>query len=141
MTEGRKPLNITWTIEATTVEAWGFFSKLATSALKPTNAYVYQLLGILLAGVVMTFLVKFQPAGKPVGIVFALATGVVATVAAYFFFSAIAQGRSTVVVTVSALYPLVTLLLSYFFLHETLSLKQVLGIGLALAAILLLSTK
>ena len=120
---------------------WGFFSKLATSTLKPTNAYVYQLLGILLAGVVMTFLVKFQPAGKPVGIAFALATGVVATVAAYFFFSAIAQGRSTVVVTVSALYPLVTLLLSYFFLHETLSLKQVLGIGLALVAIFLLSTK
>ena len=120
---------------------WGFFSKLATSALKPTNAYIYQLLGILLAGVVMTFLVKFQPAGKPVGIAFALATGVVATVAAYFFFNAVAQGRSTVVVTLSALYPLVTLLLTYFCLHETLNLKQFLGIGLALVAIFLLSTK
>jgi len=120
---------------------WGFFSKLATSALKPTNAYIYQLIGILLGGVVMTFLVRFQPAGKPAGIAFALATGVVGTFAAYFFFNAVAQGRSSVVVTVSALYPLVTLLLSYLFLHETLSLKQLLGVGLALAAILLLSTK
>ena len=78
---------------------WGFFSKLATSVLRDTDAYIYELTGTLVVGLVMVFLLRFHP-----------------------------------------MYPLVTLLLSQLLLHESLSLKQALGIGLAIGAILLLST-
>ena len=118
---------------------WGFFSKLSTTTLKPTNAYIYQIIGIFVSGLVIAFLVKFEPSGKPSGIFFGVASGLCVTFATYFFFQALGRGRSGVVVTVTALYPVITLLLSALLLWEGLNLKQVLGIGLALAAIYLLA--
>lgn len=118
---------------------WSFFSKLAAVTLKPTNAYIYQIVGILLSGLVMAFLVKFEPGGKPSGIFFGIASGALVTFGAYFFFQALGRGRGSVVVTTTALYPVITLLLSALLLREGLSLKQVLGIALALAAIYLLA--
>ena len=53
---------------------------------------------------------------------------------------ALSRGSSAVVVTATALYPLVTLLLGYVILHEPLSPRQWVGIGLAVGAIVLLST-
>jgi transporter family protein len=119
--------------------AWGFFSKLAAISLKPTDAYIYQVVGILLAGVAMAFLVRFDYHGKTSGILFGLASGAAVTFGAYFFFQALGRGRGGVVVTATALYPVITLLLSSVFLHESFSLKQVLGIGFALVAIYLLA--
>jgi transporter family protein len=119
---------------------WGFFSKLATSVLRDTDAYIYELTGTLVVGLVMVFLLRFHPGGKPIGVLYGLLSGIAVGVGSYFFFYAIARGRSAVVVTVTAMYPLVTLLLSQLLLHEPLSLKQALGISLAIGAILLLST-
>jgi len=119
--------------------AWGFFSKLAAVTLKPTNAYIYQVGGILLAGAFMALLVRFDYHGKPSGILFGLASGLAVTFGAYFFFQALGRGRTGLVVTATALYPVITLLLGTLFLHEPLSLKQALGIGLALLALVLLA--
>jgi transporter family protein len=47
---------------------------------------------------------------------------------------------ASIVVPLSALYPIVTVTLAFFILHETISLKQIAGIALALAAIWLLAT-
>ena len=118
---------------------WGFFSKMATITLKPTNAYIYQIIGILLSGLVIVFLVKFEPGGKPSGIAFGIASGLCVTFASFFFFQALGRGRSVVVVTVTALYPVITLLLAALLLREGLNLRQALGIGLALTAIYLLA--
>lgn len=38
------------------------------------------------------------------------------------------------------LYPLITILLAFIFLHETISLKQTVGLFFALTAIVLLSS-
>jgi transporter family protein len=43
------------------------------------------------------------------------------------------------VVSLTALYPLITIMLAVIFLHETLILKQVIGLCFAVAAIVLLS--
>jgi drug/metabolite transporter (DMT)-like permease len=40
----------------------------------------------------------------------------------------------------SALYPVVTIALSYIFLHETISLKEGIGMVFALTAIILFAT-
>ena len=42
--------------------------------------------------------------------------------------------------TLSALYPLVVIALALFVLQETLTLKQTIGIGLALVSITLIAT-
>ena len=119
---------------------WGFFSKLATASIRDVDAAVYQAVGSALVAGIAAFLVRFQPQGKPSGILYAVLSGVSAALATFFFFSAITRGRSVVVVSLTALYPLVTLALSVLFLHEVVTLKQLLGIGLALGAIVLLSS-
>ena len=48
------------------------------------------------------------------------------------------RGKASVVITMTALYPLVTILLSFIFLRETIAIKQGIGIMLALLAMLLL---
>jgi bacterial/archaeal transporter family protein len=47
---------------------------------------------------------------------------------------------ANIVVPLSALYPVVTVILAYFFLHEDLSLTRIAGVGCALAAIWLLTS-
>jgi transporter family protein len=55
------------------------------------------------------------------------------------FFAALDQGKASTVVTLSALYPVVTILLSIAFLHEKLTMRQVAGIVFALVASVLLA--
>jgi transporter family protein len=119
---------------------WGFFAKLAARFIPSQQAYIYEVSGTFLVGVAMLFLLRFQPGGDPRGALFGVLTGVTVGIGTYFFFVAIATGRSSVVVTVTALYPVVTLLLGLVFLKEGLAPKHWLGIVLALAAIWLLST-
>jgi len=119
---------------------WGFFSKLATQALRDVDAAIYQGVGSFLVMVLAAMVFRFQPSGKPINILFALLSGFSATLATFFFFAAITRGRSVVVVSMTALYPLVTLALSVLFLHEVVTFKQLLGVGLALGAIVLLSS-
>ena len=119
---------------------WGFFSKLATGFIRDVDAAVYQAVGTVTVAIIAAFFVRFQPKGSPQGILYAVLSGVSAALATFFFFSAITRGRSVVVVSMTALYPLVTLALSVLFLHEVVTLKQLLGVGLALGAIVLLSS-
>ena len=119
---------------------WGFFSKLATQSLHDVDAAIYQAIGYVLVTGVAIFIVRFQTGGKPVGIFYAVLSGVSAALASFFFFGAITRGRSVVVVSMTALYPLITLGLSAIFLHEILTLRQLLGVGMAVGAIVLLSS-
>lgn len=62
----------------------GFFSKLAATSIRPVDVYIYQVVGTLLGAIVVAFLVKYQPASRSVGIVYAIAAGVLMTVGAFF---------------------------------------------------------
>ena len=118
---------------------WGSFSKLAAMTIRSVDVYVFQVVGLILGAAVIAILVRYQPPVRSIGIAYAILGGVLMTIGAYCFAQSIARGRGTVVVVVTALYPLVTLLFGYLFLHEMLSFKQIIGLGLALVAIVLLS--
>ena len=62
----------------------------------------------------------------------AVASGVVMGLGQAGFFGALDRGPVSAVVPLSALYPIVTIVLSLVFLKERLSVRQSLGIGLAL---------
>jgi transporter family protein len=118
---------------------WGFFSKFSVLHLDAKSALVYQTIGVLLTGLLMLGFMKFKPAVDAKGISFALLTGVAYGVGCLFYLMAASRGKLITVVTMTALYPLVTMLLAYWFLHEAINFKQCLGIILAIAAIVLLS--
>lgn len=118
---------------------WGFFPKLAVTYINPASALIYEVAGAMLVGLVSLFWVGFQPETHPKGILFAVLTGVTGMLGTLFFFAAASRGKISVVVSMTALYPLITLLLAAIFLREPITVKQILGMFCAVAAIVLLT--
>lgn len=119
---------------------WGLFTKLAIGYIDSRSALVYQTLGVLIIGLITISLIRFKPATDLKGLTYALITGLAYGVGCLFYFVAADKGEIITVVTLTALYPLVTILLSHFVLHEVISIKQCVGIGLALLSIFLMSS-
>ncbi|MDD5451921.1 MAG: EamA family transporter [Desulfovibrionales bacterium] len=118
---------------------WGFFPKLATNYLPPRSVFIYQAIGTLIVIFSVLISIDFRPEINTRGIIFSILAGLAAALGTVFFLLALAKGKASVVVTMTALYPLITLLLSAIFLKETLTLKQALGVLFSLAALLLFS--
>lgn len=119
---------------------WGFFAKLATNHINSKSVLVFTTLGSLLVTLLVLGTLNFRPEMEARGIAFATLSGLAGTVATVSFLYAITKGRTSVVVTMSALYPLVTILLTFFILKEQITLRQGLGIVFALIAMVLFST-
>ena len=129
-----------WTILAmVTFGAWGFFPKLAVNYINPQSALIYQVIGGLLVGIIGLAMINFKPETHPMGILYALLTGISGVLGTLFYYAAASRGQISIVVSLTALYPLITIMLAIIFLHETLVLKQVIGLGFAVAAIVLLA--
>ncbi len=116
---------------------WAFFLKLAG------NQNPYLTLTASAIGSVLSVLCVFP--FKPIWTVsypiafWGLAAGFAGTVGMFLFLAALQRGKTPIVVTLTALYPLVTIILSVSILRETVTLKQWLGVALALVAIALIA--
>jgi len=116
---------------------WGFLPKVALTQFKPESVLLWQGIGAAFSTLVFYF---FTPSLQTVtpGIYAAIGTGIFAFVGSLFFIFALATGKTSAVVTLTALYPLVTIFLAIFFLGETITLRMFLGIIFAVIAIYLL---
>jgi transporter family protein len=74
------------------------------------------------------------------GIGWALLTGALGTLGTLFLYLTLRTAPASVVVPLSALYPVVTVILAYIFLQEEISPTRLLGVACALAAVWLLAT-
>lgn len=119
---------------------WGFFPKLAMAYINPASAIVYEVAGTVAVGLLALSLVGFRPDVHPKGILFAALTGVTGMLGTLCLFYAVRSGKASVVVCLTALYPLITVILAHIFLHETLSPRQIIAMVLALAAIALFAS-
>lgn len=118
---------------------WGVFSKIASNYAKPRQALIFQTVGVLAFGLVVLVMEKFRIEWSAAGFSWAAIGGFLAFVGFLTFFAALEQGKASTVVTLSALYPLVTILLSVVFLREKLTTRQGIGIALAMIASALLA--
>jgi len=118
---------------------WGFFAKLATLFIPFRTLWLLEIVGM--AATVPFYFALRSPGGTlaPQGVVFGLLAGVVASVGTLFFALAVSRGKASVVVPLTALYPVVTILLGIAVLQERLRLTQSIGVGLAVLASLLLA--
>ncbi|GAB1542319.1 EamA family transporter [Scytonema sp. NUACC21] len=114
---------------------WGFFSKLATNYIEPKTALVYEVIGAVLVGLVLLSSQSVRIQADAWGIFYGILVGVSGTLATFCFFIALTKGSSSITLPLTSLYPIVTILLSVFLLQESLSLKQGIGILLALVAL------
>lgn len=124
---------------------WGLVSKIASGGV---DAYVNQLLytvGLLPLMVFVGWTVAKRSLvdareGRNRGIFWAFLTGILGGLGNIAFFQALVKGgNASVVAPVTALFPVVTVLLALVFLKERLGRTQWLGLALAFVAIYLLS--
>ncbi|HEY9696161.1 MAG TPA: EamA family transporter [Trichocoleus sp.] len=118
---------------------WSFLPKLTTQYLDPQSAIVYEVIGGFILGIVTLASLNFRLAVHPIGIPLAMVTGILGAAGAFFFLKAVTQGPVSLVAALSALYPAVTILLANLLLHETITLRQGVGIGLALLSVILVA--
>lgn len=118
---------------------WGYTSKLSVNSIDPKSALLFQAAGFAMVGIITLLLLKFRPETVTKGVAFAITSGLLSGIGCLFFFVATSKGKVSTVVTLTALYPIITIGLAYFLLKESISARQGVGILFALAAIYLLS--
>ena len=118
---------------------WGFFSKMAVSHIDAKSALFFQSIGVIVVGFITLTLLDFKPSVEWKGLTFGLLTGLCLGVGCLFYLIAADKGKSSTIVTLTSLYPLITILLSFVILREGIHLKQALGIAFTLVALYLLA--
>ncbi|XZN99649.1 MAG: EamA family transporter [Microcoleus sp.] len=89
---------------------WVFFGNLATKYVDYQTAFFYEAIGAILMTLfilIQNKILSFQ--GDVRGILFAVLVGVCGTVASLVFFIAIGKGKVANVVSVTSIYPLITI--------------------------------
>ena len=142
----RLPAWLVWSLATIALwGTWGLVSKIASAGV---DAYVNQLLytaGLAPLLIFVAWTVHRQSAndrreGRAAGVSWAFLTGILGGVGNIAFFQALVKGgKASVVAPVTALFPMVTVLLALVFLKERLSRTQWAGLALAFVAIYLLS--
>jgi transporter family protein len=119
--------------------AWGYWGARAANFISPLSITFYSSLGVLASGIFALVLLNFKPELSAKGSIYGLLNGVANGIACIFFIMALRKGPAMPVVLITSMYPLITLLLSVFFLKQGLSVKQVLGMTFAITALVLFS--
>jgi len=114
---------------------WGYFGNLTAKYTNAYSALFFSSIGTFAAGLICLSLLHFQPAFSAKGTMYGMLTGLATGVGTLFFIAALRSGSTAPTVFITALYPVVTLLLCVFLLNEHLTLKHVIGMVLALMAI------
>ena len=120
---------------------WGFVLKLAYSNLSWTETYFLSTLASFIVMLVVVSYYRAIPMSLNTSMVTALVAGVFGGAGYIFFVKALEHGKASVVIPLTALYPAVTAIIALIILREKISLYQGIGIVLAIAAAILLSTK
>ena len=118
---------------------WGFLAKVAFKYLDPQSTLIYQGIGTVVVVPAVLAIRQFDLPFHPIGSVLACVSGLFGAVGALCFLLALSQGKAAVVVSFTALYPLVTIALSVLILREAITLTQGIGIVFALLAVVLLA--
>ena len=124
--------------------AWGvsrLFPKLATNHIDPKSALAYEVLGEVIAVLLILATLGFaKPMFDFKGSSFAVLAGLFGGAGVYWYLLAADRGNVSQLVGVTALYPVITVLLGVLVLNEPLTAKQVAGVGLAVMAVWLVSS-
>ncbi|MBC6478370.1 MAG: DMT family transporter [Hormoscilla sp. GM7CHS1pb] len=119
---------------------WAFLPKISAEYISDRSAIVYQGLGGAILASLIFLNLNDRLETHPQGAIIAVIAGMLNFLGVLFYIKAVSKGSVAIVSTLSALYPLVVIALASVLLQETLTLKQAIGIGLALVAIALIAT-
>jgi len=119
---------------------WGFFAKIASDSIDAKSAAVMQAVGLSVIALGLAASMRFKLEWHASGTTAAMLSGVALMIGIITFTTALeVGGKASIVVPITALYPIAAIALGVTFLSESVSLAQASGIGLALAGIVLMS--
>lgn len=122
--------------------AWGAVSKVSSDAVDANTNQVFFSFGLLPLILIVwrSSRAGAERKGYRAGIAWAFLTGILGGTGNIAFFHALRiGGKASIVAPVTALFPLVTVVLAVTLLHERIGTAQKIGLVTALAAIYLLS--
>jgi transporter family protein len=116
---------------------WGIFSKLSSLHLPASHAIIYESAGITLVGLILLLNHQFKLETNTLGIIYSVLMGISGITGTLLLILAIKNGNTAVVTFMTALYPCLVLVFSFFILKEPINLQHGIGIIFALISILL----
>lgn len=116
---------------------WGFIPKITTRYINPLSASLFEGLGSTLFALIILVSLNFKPDIHPKGVSLAFVTGLLGMLGALFYLLAMPKGKVSVIATLVALNPVITIGLAYFILKEPVTLKEGIGMVFAFIAIVL----
>ena len=112
----------TWLIYSLfTFFCWGisvFLPKLALNHISAKSTFVFQGCGYFIIICIVLVCSKFNIDANPKGAGIAMLAGAIGMVGLLSFLQAMSRGKASVVVLLTALYPLLTIVLSFIILKE-----------------------
>lgn len=127
-----------------TIVFWGSWGAISKVLSEDVDAFANQILFTIgLIPLIMLMLPSMRPVDgdhRKRGILYALVTGILGGTGNIAFFASLTSGgQASIVVPMAAMSPLVTVVIAVVVLRESMGRSQKLGVGLALAAIYILS--
>lgn len=119
---------------------WGFFAKISESKIGIQVSFWSGLGTFLTVFIYLIFSNQISPLKiDNQGVMLGIFAGVSSGMGAVLFYTLLSKHPAGILTTVTALYPIVTIVLSVLFLKEVISFEKALGLLLALAALFLLN--
>jgi bacterial/archaeal transporter family protein len=121
--------------------AVGYVQKISANLLGPESVVFWGTIGyVIVALALLAHLPAHRPTLTTTVLLLGLSSGLLNNIANWFLYSALRKGApASIAVPLTALYPLVTVLLALTLLHESLTLREGVGAMLAIAGGVLLS--
>ena len=118
---------------------WAFLPKISVKYISIRSALIYEVLGGVLVALIIWSTVSEGIDYDFRGITPAFLTGVIGYLGMFFFLSAVDLGKVSVVASLTAVYPAITIIFAVMLLKERISYLQYVGIFLAVTGVALLS--
>ena len=118
---------------------WGILTKLGSDGMNPMQMQVLFTVGMLPPVLLALIRLRFKVETDRLGAVYGIMNGVFTGLGLLAFYGAMARGKASIVGPVTALFPLLTVLLALLLLKERMNRIQGAGVLLALLAIFILA--
>ena len=121
---------------------WAILSKLVTEEIPENHAIFVFTLGAASVAVALLIHKRFRVESNPKGVFYGIANGVVSNTGNLAVFAAFVNdpgGHTSLIATVTGLYPLITVILAVCILRERLTGMQGIGLALVVIAIIIFS--
>lgn len=119
---------------------WVVLPKFAIKYIDVKNDFIYQTIGGIFVALFVLGEMKFQMNWDNKGVILGLMAGISGALGTYYFLKAMESGKSIVVIPLTALYPIIGVLLSFFLFKEIITIKQVVGVIFAIISVFLLAS-